>query len=206
MTASAPNNPVEADAPSRSCRCPRRPRAAGDIAGPVLPASGREELRDFFFASISGMGRGARRRYHQIVPAPMRNRRSLLLLICVATFGLMLNESWSRNPPSEIPLELRGAWATTTKSYADRGFWIGAHQVAFRVGPNPDDVEIYTVTRLKLRSAQADTSIHEIDYAVDGGSSRWSVRHVWLPRQAITFVHQPQMTWTLTPDAHPPIQ
>ena len=95
---------------------------------------------------------------------------------------------------------------TNAKSYADRGFWIGAHEVAFQVGPNPSDIERYTVTHIDTRSVRGDTVVYDIDYAVDGGTSRWSITHTQLPQPAIVFVHQPQMKWTVKPDVHPPVR
>jgi hypothetical protein len=178
---------------------------SGEVGGSVPQDDGREELREFF-AAIDGFGARARRQYHRIVPARVRSRRGLLVICCVLTFGGLVYKSSSRRPPAEMPIELQGAWVTTTKSYADRGFWIGKHQVAFRVGPNPDEIEVYPVTHIDMTSLRGDTTTYDIEYAVDGGRSRWSIRHSGLPQPAIVFVHQPQMTWTVTPDLHPPVR
>ena len=176
-----------------------------EVAGAAQPAKGREELRDFF-AGVSGFGASARRRYHRIVPARVRSRRGLLVICCALTLGGLGYQSWSRRPPAELPVALRGAWVTSAKSYADRGFWIGTHQVAFRVGPDAGDIEVYTVTRLDQQSIRGDTTRYDIEYAVDGGTDRWSIEHVGVPHPAIVFVHQPQMQWTVTPDLHPPVR
>ena len=176
-----------------------------EVDGSVPPAKGREELREFFGA-ISGFGARARRRYHRVVPVRIRSRRGLLVICCALTLGGLLYQSWSRRPPTEMPLALQGAWVTAAKRYADRGFWIGKHQVAFRVGPNPDAVNVYPVTHIDARLIRGDTTIYDIEYAVDGGTDRWSIKHVGLPYPAIVFVHQPQMTWTVTPDLRPPVR
>lgn len=184
---------------------PEVPAVLGEVADSAPPAEGREELREFF-ASVSGFGGRVRRRYHRIVPARIRSRRGLLVICCVVAFGGLVYQSWSRRPPTEMPIELQGAWVTTAKSWTDRGFWIGKHQVAFRVGPAPDEIEVYSVTHIDTRSTRGDTTIYDIEYAVDGGRNRWSIRHTGLPQPAIVFVHQPQMTWTVKPDLHPPVQ
>jgi hypothetical protein len=178
-------------------------RVPGDVAGPVSPADGRAELREFFTA-IGGFGARTRRRYDRIVP--VRSRRSLVAICGILTLGGLIYQAWPHRPPSEMPLALRGAWVTTTKSYADRGFWIGTHQVAFRVGRRPDQVQVYTVTHLKARRISTDTTVYDIEYAVDGGTDRWSIEQIGSPRPAIVFVHQPQMTWTATSDPNPPVR
>ena len=196
------------DHPTGANDAPPPPTVAtvlAEVAGPVPSADGREELREFF-ATISGLGARARRRYHRSVPARIRSRRGLLVICCIVTIGGLVYQSWSRRPPTEMPVALQGAWVTAAKSYAGRGFWIGKHQVAFRVGPDPDEVEVYTVTHIDARSIGGDATIYDIEYAVDGGTDRWSIKHVGLPHPAIVFVHQPQMTWTVTPDLHPPVR
>lgn len=172
-----------------------------DVAG---EPDGRHELREFF-GSVSGFGRRARRQYHRIVPRRIRSRRGLLVACCVATCGGLVYNAWSARPPREMPIELQANWVTTNKGYADRPVWIGKHQVGFRVGPNPEDIEVYNVTHVDRRSVRGDTVTYDIEYAVAGGTSRWSIRHSDLPQPAIVFVHQPQMTWTVKPDLHPPV-
>lgn len=173
-----------------------------DVAG-APPRDGREELREFF-AAISGLGRRARRRYDEFQRP--RTRRGLVVICGVLAIAGLLYQFSPRRPPSEMPPGLRGKWVTTAKSYADRGFWIGAHQVAFRVGPKAGDIQVYPVTHLAEKRISADTTLYDIDYAVDGGTDRWSIEQISLPRPAIVYLHQPQMTWTPTPDPHPPVR
>jgi hypothetical protein len=140
-------------------------------------------------------------------PAPARGSRSWVLIATfVVTLGVFLYTSWSNRPLPEMPSALLGAWATSTPSYADRGFWIGKRQVAFRVGSKPGDVNIYSVTRIGTRTVRGDTATYDIEYAVDGGTNQWSFRYSGAPRPAIIFVHQPELTWTPTPDPSPPIR
>ena len=122
------------------------------------------------------------------------------------TLGFWLYQTWSNRPLPAMPLALQGAWETSTPSYADRGFWIGKNQVAFRVGPNPGDVNVYPVTQIKARAGGGDTTAYDIEYAVDGGTDQWSFRYSGSPQPSIVFVHQPEMTWTVRPDSNPPIR
>ena len=139
-------------------------------------------------------------------PAPVLSRRGILAACFVVTLVAFLYVSWSRRPLAEMPSPLLGAWTTRTVSYADRGFWIGKNQVAFRVGSQPGDINIYPVTRIKARLVRGDTTTYDIEYAVDGGSNQWSFRYTSSPQPAIVLVHQPEMTWTPTPDQSPPIR
>ena len=178
--------------------------AVGEVTASAPPTDGREELREFL-SMFSGF---VARRPHPdpvIVPVPVRSRRGLVAACGIVVLAGLLYQSWPHHRPTEMPRALVGAWVTDTKSYADRGFWIGQHQVAFRVGPKPDEINVYPVTLIDARSVRGDTTLYDIDYAVDGGTNRWSFRHVNLPQPEIVFVHQPQMTWTATPDRHPPI-
>ena len=199
------NSPLPDSIQAPVAPAPDLAAALREAIGSAAPAEGRLELREFF-ASVDGVGARARRQYHRLIPAQVRSRRGLLVICALLSVAGCVYEGWSRRPPAEMPIELQGAWVTTAKGYADRGFWIGKHQVAFRVGPGPDEVEIYPVTHLDARPIRGDTTAYDIEYAVDGGTSRWSIRHAGLPHPVIVFVHQPQMTWTVTPDLRPPVQ
>jgi hypothetical protein len=170
---------------------------------PVAVDPGREELREFF-GMIGGLGARARRRYEALIPARVRSRTGLIAMALVASFVALAIRSWLRRRPSELPIELQGAWSTNFKDYADRGFWIGRQAVAFQVGPNREDVNVFPVTHLAVERSRGDTTWYTITYAVDGGSNNWSIRHVSLPHPAIVFTHQPQMTWTVMPAVNSP--
>ena len=170
---------------------------------PVEEEAGRAELRDFF-SMIGGLGARARKQYQRVLPVRIRSRRGLVVASLTISLTALAVRSWASRPPAEMPPELQGAWTTTTPDYADLGFWIGKHQVAFKVGPKRDDITIFPVRHLTVSRTRGDTTWYVIQYAVDKGVNNWSVRHVSLPHPAIVFVHQPRMTWTVKPDLNSP--
>lgn len=165
---------------------------------------GREELRDFF-AMVGGFGSRARRSYERIVPAPLRSRTALVVASLAASISILAIKSWGQRPPTELPIELQGAWTTTAPTYADRGFWIGKHRIAFRVGPAPEDVHVYTVSRLHVVKQHADSTWYDIEYTVPGGTSHWPFMHANLPQPAIVFAFQ-HVVWRVKPDGNSPVK
>ncbi len=138
---------------------------------------------------------------------PLRSSR-WLLFACgfVAIISGWLYLPTLRRPLEAMPPNLLGAWETSTPDYADRGFWIGRSQVAFRVGPKPNDVNVYPVTRIRARETSGNATTYNIEYAVDGGTNQWSIRYSGSPNPTIVFIHQPEMTWTARQDSNPPIR
>ena len=194
--------------PTTTDDAPMPPEMAGavdEVVTSLPPAKSRGQLREFL-ATLGGFAPPKPQQQPGDEPPPARSRRGLLITCFVLTLGAWLYQSWSSRPVAEMPSSLLGAWVTSAPSYADRGFWIGKRQVAFRVGANPGDVNVYPVTRIKVRSVQGDTTTFAIEYAVDGGTNQWSFRYSSSPRPAIAFVHQPEMTWTPIPDQSPPIR
>lgn len=181
--------------------------AVDEAVASLPPVRSRGQLREFL-ATLGGFAppKPPEELEPGESPAPTRRRRGFLIACFVLTLGAWLYQSWSSRPLAEMPAPLVGAWVTSAPSYADRGFWIGKGQVAFRVGSQPGDVNIYPVTRVKTKSVRGDTTTYDIEYAVDGGTNQWSFRYSGSPQRAIVFVHQPEMTWTQTPDQNPPIR
>ena len=178
----------------------------GEIDGTVTPLPpGRGALREFF-VSVSGLDGGRRRRYQAILRRQIRSRKGFVRLCFGLSLGGLVYQAQARRAPSEMPLELQAEWTTSTPGYADRPFWIGHHQIAFRVGPAPNDINVYNVTHVDSIPMRGDTTRYDIEYAVDGGKSRWSIRHSQLPQPEIVFIHQPQIHWGVKPDLHPPVR
>ncbi len=166
----------------------------------------RRQLREFL-ATLSGFAPKKPFLEPGEEAPPVRSRRWLLVACGVVAIlcGWLYLPSL-RRPLEAMPPSLLGAWVTSTPDYADRGFWIGKRQVAFRVGPNPNDVNRYPVNRIRVRGTSGDTTTYDIEYAVDGGTNQWSFKYFGSPQPTIVFIHQPEMTWTPTPDQNPPIR
>lgn len=186
---------------------PERLGVVGDDGDPLPEEKRRGQLREF----LETLGGFAPQKPPAELepgeePSPVWSRRGILIACFVLTLGVFLYTIWSRRPLAEMPSPLLGEWVTRAPSYADRGFWIGKSQVAFRVGSQPGDINIYPVTRIKTSSVRGDTTTYDIEYAVDGGTNQWTIRYSGSPQPTIVFVHQPEMTWTPTPDQNPPIR
>jgi hypothetical protein len=164
---------------------------------PVAVNPDREELRQFL-EMIGGLRSRTQRRYIALIPAAVRSRAGLVVTALAISAAAIGGRAWVNRPPSQLPAELQGAWNTSYRGYADRGFWIGKSSVAFQVGAEPAAVPVFAVKHLVVDRAHGDTTWYTITYAVDGGTSNWSIRHVNLPAPAIVFMHQSQMTWTRT--------
>lgn len=174
----------------------------GELVSPPADPAERAELRDFF----RGLGTGVRRRYRKVVPAPVRTRAGLVTAAAALAIALLAYQTWRERPPAELPIQLQGAWGTTAPSYSDRAFWIGKHQVAFQTGPTREDINVFPVSHLAVKEVRGDTTAYDLEYGARGETSVFSFRHVSLPHPAIVFAHQSNVTWTVTPDLHPPVR
>lgn len=184
---------------------PRSLSARGDGGVPVLQHP--DELREFL-AMVSVMkpevdepasgGPGPD-------PEPGRSRPALVAACILVALGCAAYLLWPAPPTGDLPQAIRGAWITTDTGYADRGFWIGAREVAFQVAPDRHKVAVYPLERFGASSAGGDTTRYDLEYRVDGGTARWSFRFIAGSPDAIVFLHQPRMTWFRTPDSSPPV-
>lgn len=164
----------------------------------------RRELRDFL-ASVSGF-RSRHRSKSSEERRKVATRVGLVATCCLLAVGGLVAQTMLQRAPSELPIQLQGAWVTTAKDYADRGFWIGKHQVAFRVGAGAEDIQVFSVVHITEQPLRADTTVYDIEYGEPGATVQWSFKHAGLPHPGIVFTHQPQMTWTVKPDLHPPVR